>query len=169
MAERTGRAIPELEEARETAQISSVEQVLLQLPAEAISNRAVACGSYAQALFHWENHIRQRREVKKANQEATIEEHNQLYQHLQDIYAAIEEPDGIEGVSAHLQVLDPEQQILEHKKAGRWYAVQSWYELELSERPDDITLQVNLLTCLKEAGQYGETHSAIFEVKKLTI
>ncbi|EON65245.1 hypothetical protein W97_04482 [Coniosporium apollinis CBS 100218] len=136
----------------DTAQISRVELVLQGIPAEVISHRAVECRSYARALFHWEQYIRQEREKTPATQRQQKDE--ALYQYLQDIYAQIEEPDGIEGISAHLHVLGPEQQVLEHQKAGRWAAAQSWYELELAEKPDDAEIQVNLLTCLKEAGQY---------------
>ncbi|KOS20730.1 Protein kinase rad3 [Escovopsis weberi] len=77
-----------------------------------------------------------------------------LLQRLQDIYANIDEPDGLEGISAHLQVLDINQQILSHKKAGRWAAAQSWYEMQLAEKPNDLTVQLGLLNCLKQAGQH---------------
>jgi hypothetical protein len=53
-------------------------------------------------------------------------------------------------------VLDIDQQILAHRKAGRWTAAQSWYEIKLAENPDNIDTQLNLLTCLKESGQHGE-------------
>ena len=137
------------------AQLESVDRVLnLMIPAEVISRRAVECKSYARALFHWEEYMRQQREIAGANrQELDIEP---LYERLQDIYTQIDEPDGIEGISANLQVLDVDQQVLEHRKAGRWTAAQSWYELLLSERPDDVGVQYNLLTCLKESGQHGK-------------
>jgi serine/threonine-protein kinase ATR len=79
-----------------------------------------------------------------------------LLERLQDIYTQIDEPDGIEGISAHLHVLDIDQQILAHRKAGRWTAAQSWYEIKLAEEPYNINTQLNLLTCLKESGQHGE-------------
>jgi serine/threonine-protein kinase ATR len=77
------------------------------------------------------------------------------FRQLQDIYARIDEPDGVEGMSTRLQILDPEQQILEHKRAGRWTAAQSWYELALTEKPDERGLQVELLTCLKSSNRFG--------------
>jgi serine/threonine-protein kinase ATR len=46
--------------------------------------------------------------------------------------------------------------MLEHRKAGRWVAAQSWYELQLNKSPEDSDTQVNLLTCLKESGQHGK-------------
>jgi serine/threonine-protein kinase ATR len=80
-------------------------------------------------------------------QEATSSE--QLYERLQDIYSQIDEPDGIEGISSHLSALSIDQQVLEHRKAGRWATAQSWYELELEKEPENIDAQWNLVTCLK--------------------
>ncbi|KAL3418858.1 protein kinase Rad3 (phosphatidylinositol 3) [Phlyctema vagabunda] len=119
------------------------------IPAEVIAGRAVECKSYSRALFHWEQHIRNHRKNVTDPDQSTI-----LLERLQDIYTQIDEPDGIEGISAHLHVLDIDQQILGHRKAGRWAAAQSWYEIKLADSPDNTDLQVNLLTCLKESGQH---------------
>lgn len=131
-------------------EIGFVKTVLDMLPAEVIAQRAVECKSYSRALFYWEQHIRQVRESTKS-----AETSNTLLERLQDIYTQIDEPDGIEGISAHLHVLDIDQQILGHRKAGRWTAAQSWYEIQLAENPGNVDVQVNLLTCLKESGQHG--------------
>jgi serine/threonine-protein kinase ATR len=127
-----------------------ITSVLRMLPAEIISQRAVECKSYSRALFYWEQHIREVREVRSDSKIP-----NGLLERLQDIYTQIDEPDGIEGISAHLHILDIDQQILGHRKAGRWTAAQSWYEIKLAEDPDNVDVQVNLLTCLKESGQHG--------------
>ena len=122
-----------------------------------IARRAVECKSFSRALFHWEQYIRQQRGHCVDAQK--IQDLEPLYERLQDIYTQIDEPDGIEGISAHLQVLNIDQQILEHRKAGRWTAVQSWYELLLTEKPHDNDVQLSLLTSLKESGQYGKQGS----------
>lgn len=135
--------------------ISGVTSVLRMIPADVISQRAVECKSYSRALFYWEQHIR---EVRDGTED--VGGKNGLLERLQDIYTQIDEPDGIEGISAHLHVLDIDQQILGHRKAGRWTAAQSWYEIKLAENPDNVDVQVNLLTCLKESGQHGQLFSA---------
>ncbi|KAF2678362.1 hypothetical protein K458DRAFT_348412 [Lentithecium fluviatile CBS 122367] len=152
LAGKTGRGISESEEMETMQQISAVEGLLQFIPAKVISQRAVECGSYARALFHWEQYYRE--EQSKAEAKGGSFAKDDLLQHLQFIYAQIDEPDSIEGISAHLQILNPEQQIMEHRKAGRWTAAQSWYELALAEKPNDPETQVDLLTCLKESGQY---------------
>ena len=144
----------EAELEQDAIHISSVEAMLNLIPADIISRRAIECKSYARALFHWEQYIRQQRQIRLETDKVVDLE--PYYERLQDIYTEIDEPDGIEGISAHLQVLNIDQQILQYRKAGRWTAAQSWYELLLTERPDDLDVQHNLLTCLKECGQHGE-------------
>ena len=137
-----------------TLHVSSVEALLSRIPADMISHRAIDCRSFSRALFHWEQYIRQERQKSfELGRELLIDP---LYERLQDIYAQIDEPDGIEGISAHLHVLNIDQQILEHRKEGRWTAAQSWYEMSLVDQPSNLDLQYQLLTCLKESGQYGK-------------
>lgn len=144
----------DLDEIREVAQISSVEKLLSGIPAEAISRRAVQCHSYARAAFHWELHIRSLGENAKLKKEPP--DFEEEFKHLQHVYAQIDEPDAVEGISMRLQILDPEQQVLEYKRAGRWTAAQSWYEIELADKPNDQALHVELFNCLKSSGRYGK-------------
>lgn len=130
-----------------------VQAILDAIPAELISQRAVYCKAFSRALFHLEQHIRQVEEENRGGDERA-----RLLQRLQDIYTQIDEPDGLEGISAHLHVLDINQQILSHRKAGRWAATQTWYEIKLAQNPDNIDVQIDLLTCLKESGQHGSYH-----------
>ena len=151
------RAHSQGQESVETFQIKRVEQVLQVVPADIISRRAVECKSFARALFHWERYIRQERDKMKSA--TNVPSLDALYERLQDIYTQIDEPDGMEGISVHLHVVNNDQQILEHRKAGRWTAVQSWYELQLAEKPDDMEIKTSLLSCLKESGQHGKLRS----------
>lgn len=138
------------DEDAEDIAVQRVEEVLSVIPPDMMGLRSFECNSYARALFYWEQHIRQTRD------NASDEEMIPLYEKLQKMYTEIDEPDGIEGISTKLHVLNMDQQILEHRKAGRWTAAQSWYELLLGKTPDDLELQTNLLTCLKQSGQHGE-------------
>ncbi|KAF4947550.1 hypothetical protein FGADI_10333 [Fusarium gaditjirri] len=129
--------------------LAQVQEALDLIPAELIAQRAVDCNEYARALFHLEQHAHKMEQRKKEPGERT-----RLLQKLQDIYANVDEPDGLDGISAHLQVLDINQQILSHRKAGRWTAVQNWYEMQLAENPVNADIQIDLLHCLKQAGQH---------------
>lgn len=130
--------------------LGSVQRALDGIPAQLISQRAIDCNEYARALFHLEQHAQKMDHKKREPGERT-----RLLEQLQDIYANIDEPDGLEGISAHLPALDINQQILSHKKAGRWTAAQTWYEMQLAEKPNNVDVQLDLLNCLKQAGQHG--------------
>ncbi|EGX95160.1 phosphatidylinositol 3- and 4-kinase, putative [Cordyceps militaris CM01] len=130
-------------------QVANIQAILDSISAELISQRATDCNEYARALFHLEQHVQ-----KLEQQKREPGDRNRMLERLQDIYANIDEPDGLEGISAHLHALDINQQILGHKKAGRWAAAQTWYEIQLAEKPDNVDVQVELLSCLKHAGQH---------------
>lgn len=91
--------------------------------------------------------------------EPTVGEQEKSMKTLQDIYAQIDEPDGLEGLAAHMPVLNIDQQVLGHRKAGRWTAAQTWYEIRLAEDPDNTDVQHDLLTCLKQSGQHGKAYT----------
>lgn len=165
MNAKIGKKTAEFEEARDIAQINIVEQALSEIPAQLISKRAVECGSYARALFHWEQFIRQQKDKEIYN---ITHGTDSWYQNLLDIYLKIDEPDAIEGVSTHLQLMTVDDQVLEHRKAGRWAAVQSWHELQLAQRPDDPNVQLDLLKSLGESGSYGMLIKGIYSSKVLT-
>jgi len=128
-------------------QIDSLEKVLQSIPPDTLSRRAIDCRSYSRALVNWEQYIRKAKDVDP----------DLLLERLQEIYAQIDEPDGVEGISAQMHVFGVEQQVLEHRKAGRWTAAQGWYEMQLTDHPDDTEAQLNLMRCLKESGQFGKS------------
>jgi serine/threonine-protein kinase ATR len=145
--------------ARDQKWIKWVEGVIGSLDPELISQRAVDCNEYARALFFLEPHIESRR--NKADKEGN----DRILQSLQNIYTQIDDPDGLEGISAHLQHVTLDQQALNHRKAGRWTAAQTWYEIRLAESPDDVDIQLDLLTCLKESGQHGECVERLVDMR----
>lgn len=144
-------------------QVQRIRTVLDGISAELISQRAIDCNEYSRALFHLEQHAQKMERSKRDPGDRA-----RLFGQLQDIYANIDEPDGLEGISAHLHVLDINQQILSHKKAGRWAAAQTWYEIQLAEKPDNVDVQMDLLNCLKQAGQHGMVLSCLLQMYILT-
>lgn len=129
-----------------------VQKRLDAIPPELVSQRAIDCKQYARALFHLEPHVLRQREVQGNNTDNI----QQALDSLQNVYANIDEPDGLEGVSANLKVIDLNQQVLSHRKAGRWSRAQAWCEVQLAEDPNNVDVQLDLLNCLKESGQHGK-------------
>jgi serine/threonine-protein kinase ATR len=152
-AYRTGQSPNDFNEVQDQGQIETIERFLATIPADLVATRAMECGTYARALFNWEQYIRQSRPlIPLASSDPVSDEMNDR---LIDIYSQIDEPDGLEGISAHLSILSDEQQATLHARSGRWTAAQAWYELQLAERPHDEELQTSLLQCLRETGRYA--------------
>ncbi|KAI7639478.1 hypothetical protein KC322_g20907, partial [Hortaea werneckii] len=99
-AYRTGHSPGDFNEVKDMGQIEELERFLSKMPAEALATRAMECGAHARALFNWEQHIRQKRRIIPSPLMSKRDE--SLYEKLQDIYASIDEPDGLEGIGAHL-------------------------------------------------------------------
>lgn len=141
--------------------MARIQRLIDSIPAELVSQRAVDCNEFARALFYLEQHAQ-----KLDQQKREPEDRTKLLERLQEIYANIDEPDGLEGVAAHLHVLDINQQILSHKKAGRWSAAQTWYEMQLAEKPGNLDIQLELLNCLKQSGHHGESFLDNIDLRK---
>ncbi|PSR90721.1 phosphatidylinositol 3 [Coniella lustricola] len=149
-AEAANVALVQQKRTRNAASIALIQARLDAIPAELLAQRAIDCKQYARALFHLEPHIL-RQQQALGDSAVSV---NQALDSLQHVYAQIDEPDGLEGVSACLKVIDLNQQILSHKKAGRWSRAQTWCEVLLAEQPNNADVQLDLLTCLKESGQH---------------
>ncbi|KAI9688750.1 MAG: serine/threonine-protein kinase M1 [Bathelium mastoideum] len=150
-AQRLGATPPEAEVIRDTSQISSVERILLYVPAAIVASRAMECRSYARAIYHWEIHIRQ-----EGERGVSLHQQNgqsDLYERLQEMYAYIDEPDAVEGLSSILDFVKPNQQLAEHVRLERWDAIQTWYELHYDRHPNDTYAQAQIARSLHEAGQ----------------
>lgn len=153
-AYRTGHSSNDFNEIQDQGQIETIERFLATIPADLVATRAMECGTYARALFNWEQYIRQSRPlIPVASTDSGSDEMNDR---LIDIYAQIDEPDGLEGISAHLTILSDEQQATLHARSGRWTAAQAWYELQFASQPHNEELQTGLLQCLRETGRYSQ-------------
>lgn len=133
---------------RDLTQMQRVQDLIASLPPDVLSARAVQSGQYARALFFLEPYLYKDGRLKEG------QERSEAYRSLQQIYAEIDEPDALEGLFAIMPQHDLAQQTQGHRKAGRWTAAQTWYEVQLAERPGDVKMQQDLLTCLRQSGQH---------------
>jgi serine/threonine-protein kinase ATR len=151
---------PAKEAERHKETIEVVEDLITALDPKLLSKRAVDCKEYSRALFYLEPYM-------EHNMQA--QEQDELAQALQSIYTQVDDPDGLEGISARVMNVSLDQQALNHRKAGRWTAAQSWYEIRLAESPSNANIQLDLLTCLKESGQHGKPGRMHFRVEVVLI
>ena len=148
LAKKANRHIAADEDEEIDPAIARVEGLLSVLPPDLMANASFQCGSYARALFHWEQYIR---ENERNQPEDGMD---RLYARWQEIYKHLDEPDGIEGISAKFTFQTFEQQILEHENAGHWSAAQSCFELALQQEPSNLVYQKGFLNCIKQSGHH---------------
>lgn len=138
----------DVEDERDTALVQ-IEETLQKFPQESIAEASLRTKSYTRALLHQEQHIR-------SLGSGLLQEE---YAKLQRIYANLDEPDGMQGISMKFISPSLEQEILEHQSTGKWAAAQSCFELSLQREPDNLGHHIGLLNCLQHLGHYGKPTS----------
>lgn len=137
---------------KRTSHVLPVEKLLAGIDTELAANAALKSRAYARSLRNFEErviYLRQRNKQSDADLQPYFES-------LHEIYAELDEPDGMEGVSTAVVSPTLELQIREHESTGRWTSAQSCWEVRLQQSPGDLNLHVGLLKCLKNLGHYGE-------------
>ncbi|KDN44907.1 hypothetical protein K437DRAFT_224659 [Tilletiaria anomala UBC 951] len=135
-------------------EISVIESVIDSIPQQLLATASFQSQSYARSLLHFEQTIRQYQgEVEPTGLQDQLEK-------MHCIYACLDEPDGMEGISTLVRSPSLEHQIREHESTGRWTAAQSCWELKLQQAPDEPKLHLGLLNCLRNLGHYDtmQTH-----------
>ena len=135
--------------------LTGVQAVMDELSPDLLAQASLQCDAYARALLHFEYRIRAMRQTQQP------EMLQPYYETMHEIYASLDDPDGMEGIST--KVLSPslEHQIREHESTGRWTDAQSCWEVELQQRPDDMRLHIGLLRCLRNLGHYDTLRTHI--------
>lgn len=134
------------------SQVAAVERVISSIDSRLTAQAALQCKAYARSLLNFEKRIYELRNSNAADAKVELQGH---YEHIHEIYAALDEPDGMEGVSTMVLMPSLEQQIREHESLGRWTSAQSCWEVQIQESQDDLSLHLGLLRCLRNLGHYG--------------
>lgn len=135
--------------------VRPVEKLLAGIDTELAANAALKSRAYARSLRNFEERIMHLRNHNKQS-DADLQPY---FESLHEIYAELDEPDGMEGVSTAVVSPTLELQIREHESTGRWTSAQSCWEVRLQQSPADLNLHVGLLRCLKNLGHYGKLSS----------
>jgi serine/threonine-protein kinase ATR len=131
-------------------QLTQVESLMSSIDQDLMAQAAFTCKAYARALMTFEQRITTLQERK-----APDEVLQGYYDRLHVIYAQLDEPDGMEGVSTKVISPSLEHQIREHESTGRWTSAQSCWEVKLQHSPENVSLHIGLLRCLRNLGHYG--------------
>lgn len=127
----------------------NVESVIASISQELMARASLTCRAYARSLLNFEQRIRGLRASGKEDHDL-----QSYYEQLHIIYADIDEPDGMEGISTCIISPTLEHQIREHETTGRWTSAQSCWEVQIQADPVEPTNHVGLLRCLRNLGHY---------------
>lgn len=130
----------------------NVESIMSSISQELMAQASLQCKAYARSLLNFEQRVR----TLKTDTGRHDRDLQTYYENMHQIYANLDEPDGMEGISTKVISPSLEHQIREHESTGRWTAAQSCWEVKLQQRPDDPNLHLGLLRCLRNLGHFGE-------------
>ncbi|CAO3569415.1 unnamed protein product [Mortierella alpina] len=131
-------------------QCDSVVAQLSSISHNHIAMAAFRSKAYARALYHYEQHIRDRR-MDSALDDVEIQS---MYGRHQEIYVHMDEPDGMEGISTLITSGTLTQNLLQCESAGRWAEAHAYYELALQEEPAHFEHHVGLYRTMENLGQF---------------
>ena len=151
-----GRAQRFLQPGSLEEQLVRVDSMVSSIDQNLMARAALRCNAYARALMSFEQQIVMLRETKKTN---ALSDH---YERLHEIYAQLDEPDGMEGVSSCVMIPSLEHHIRQHELMGRWTSAQSCWEIRLQQSPDNLDYHIGLLRCLRNLGHYGSLVISFF-------
>ncbi len=127
-----------------------VDSVLASVDQGLMAKAAFQCKAYARSLMNLEQQIIAMRERNASHYD--LQDH---YERLHEMYAHLDQPDGMEGISTMILSPSLEHQIRQHESTGRWTAAQSCWEVRLQHEPDNLDYHLGLLRCLRHLGHYG--------------
>ncbi|KAL9937728.1 hypothetical protein V8E36_003273 [Tilletia maclaganii] len=143
---------PEISEA-----LVNVESIIASIKEELMARASMRCKSYARALLAFENRVR----VLKKEGGKTDGDLQDYYANMHEIYANVDEPDGMKGVSTRIVNPTLEHQIREHEMTGQWTSAQSCWEVKLQQEPESLESQLGLLRCLRSLGHFDNLRTHI--------
>ncbi|KAF9291903.1 serine/threonine-protein kinase M1 [Mortierella alpina] len=132
------------------AQCDSVVAHLSSISHNHIAVAAFRSKAYARALYHYEQHIRDRR-MDSALNDVEIQS---MYGRHQEIYVHMDEPDGMEGISTLITSGTLTQNLLQCESAGRWAEAHAYYELALHAEPGQFEHHIGLYRTMENLGQF---------------
>ncbi|EPQ58953.1 hypothetical protein GLOTRDRAFT_70000 [Gloeophyllum trabeum ATCC 11539] len=130
-------------------QVLRVDSVLSSIDQGLMAKAALQCKSFARSLMSFERQI-----VEMRERDARPTELQVYYEHLHEIYADLDEPDGMEGISTFILAPSLQHQIRQHESMGHWTSAQSCWEVRLQQEPDNIDSHLGLLRSLRNLGHY---------------
>ncbi|XP_071509803.1 serine/threonine-protein kinase ATR-like [Diadema antillarum] len=123
--------------------LKCVKEFLQEIPQDILARASFNCRAHARALMHFESYI-------SANRQ-DVQQHLGF---LQKLYIAMDEPDGVLGVSAiRLQEPSLREQIHDHESTGNLQDAVACYERATQLETGELGHHKGLVRCLLDLGQ----------------
>lgn len=135
-----------------------IDALFSSLPQNMVADAAFNAKSHARALLNYE------RILYGLGSKKPVSQLQNYYERLHNIYAELNEPDGMEGVSVSIISPSLEHQIREHEMTGRWTSAQSCWEVQLQLEPENPASHLGLLRCLRNLGHYGKLGQIVLPI-----
>jgi len=132
--------------------LSSIQKHLKSISHDVIAMASFRFKGYARSLFYYEHHIRESR-TRQGLSEQVLQA---TYEKLQEIYAHMEEPDGMDGISGLITSGTLNQNLLHYESTGRWSDALAHYELGKQEKPGEFNNYAGLYKCHDNMGQFSK-------------
>ncbi|KAK1226693.1 hypothetical protein PQX77_010337 [Marasmius sp. AFHP31] len=137
----------------QSMQLSIIDSVLGSIDHNLMGQAAMQCKAYARSLMNFEIYILKVLTLE-IPEDAKYRRLAPYYEKLHEIYAHLDEPDGMEGVSTRILSPSLEHQIRHHEINGRWTSAQSCWEVRIQQEPNNVDFHIGLLRCLRNLGHY---------------
>uniref|UniRef100_UPI00358FE87A LOW QUALITY PROTEIN: serine/threonine-protein kinase ATR n=1 Tax=Myxine glutinosa TaxID=7769 RepID=UPI00358FE87A len=136
---------------KKTPEHLRVNEFMNRIPQHRLAVASYCCQAYTRALMHFEIFMRQ--------------DGTDIQQHLgflQTLYMAMDEADGVAGVTA-MRCGDPtlDEQTLEHESIGQLRDATACYERAIQLEPNKISHRRGLLGCLLQLGELSTAFSVV--------
>lgn len=136
-------------ESDDEEQLLRIDSILTSIDHGLMAKAALQCKAYARSLMNYEQHAISLARSRKVNHS------DEYFERMHEIYAHLDEPDGMEGISTLIISPSLEHQIRQHESTGRWTSAQSCWEVRLQQSPDNLDFHLGMLRCLRNLGHYG--------------
>lgn len=162
-----------------------LDQLLANVTKFNLSYLAYSCRAYARALKYIEQYIKENTTTKQIDviingspeddcviidppRTFTNSDLEKCYELLQKIYIALDEPDGVEGVSAK-RMSSPKlmEQVLTHEAANRLHDALSRCEQGITKEPESCDLHKKRLRCLMSLGMYDNAYRVARDLSRI--
>ena len=131
---------------RDDPHYKRIKGFLEKIPQDTLALASYNCGAFTRALMHHEQFLKSR-----PRDDTSSKQHLDF---MQKLYMALDEPDGVSGITAIRPTLPTiQEQIVAYESTGQLCDASVCYDSAIRRRGDDLELRKGLLRCRLALGE----------------